>query len=276
MALAKAKSGWFYHKVIWRDMDGDGLLDILTARATKPIIGSGALPAVASQSPFLRRASFAPRSHPARAAGGELLWLKQPSSDPLKNVPWEEQVITSGPDVIVEVTDMDENDGTFEVWAAQFFTTPGLFLYRISDTNASVTGQRAVDTAMGAAEGVQAVDLDGDGKLELLTNSHLGGNGGAVYAFTIPEDLDNGEFGKHTLATGFKVSRPPPPFGRCNPRLTMEWNPPSPRAPRRRRSPSRASSRPLPASARPSARPGTPRSRSTFSSRATGRRAHTC
>lgn len=30
---------WFYHRVQWKDMNGDGLLDIVTCRAEKPIVG---------------------------------------------------------------------------------------------------------------------------------------------------------------------------------------------------------------------------------------------
>lgn len=162
-------------------------------------------------------------------AGGELLWLKQPASDPLTNVPWEEHVLTEGPDVIFETTDLDSTGNTFEVrqrlcarregrnptltldsrslqvWAAQFFTNPGLHLYRISTHNASVVSSVTVDHAMGAAEGVQAVDLNGDGRLELLANSHLGGAGGAVYAYELPDDITTGTVKRHTLASGFKV-----------------------------------------------------------------------
>lgn len=28
---------WFYHRVLWKDMDGDGNLDILTCRAREPV-----------------------------------------------------------------------------------------------------------------------------------------------------------------------------------------------------------------------------------------------
>lgn len=28
---------WFYHRVVWKDMDGDGDLDILTCRAREPV-----------------------------------------------------------------------------------------------------------------------------------------------------------------------------------------------------------------------------------------------
>ena len=29
---------WFYHRVHWQDMDGDGDLDIVTARAREPVV----------------------------------------------------------------------------------------------------------------------------------------------------------------------------------------------------------------------------------------------
>ncbi|CAG2220257.1 unnamed protein product [Mytilus edulis] len=32
---------WFYHRVVWKDMDLDGDLDILTCRAREPVIGIG-------------------------------------------------------------------------------------------------------------------------------------------------------------------------------------------------------------------------------------------
>lgn len=32
---------WFYHRVLWKDMDLDGDLDILTCRAREPVIGFG-------------------------------------------------------------------------------------------------------------------------------------------------------------------------------------------------------------------------------------------
>lgn len=40
VALATPKSDWFFHQVHWRDMNGDGRLDAVAARATKPIIGN--------------------------------------------------------------------------------------------------------------------------------------------------------------------------------------------------------------------------------------------
>lgn len=59
--LTTDKDGYFYHMVIWRDMNSDGRMDILTARVNKPVFGSSV---------------------------GELLWLEQPPSSPLLYVLW--------------------------------------------------------------------------------------------------------------------------------------------------------------------------------------------
>eukprot|EP01102_Stenamoeba_stenopodia_P003702 TRINITY_DN1385_c0_g1_i1.p2 TRINITY_DN1385_c0_g1~~TRINITY_DN1385_c0_g1_i1.p2 ORF type:complete len:228 (+),score=39.95 TRINITY_DN1385_c0_g1_i1:111-794(+) len=40
LKISTDKSGWFYHRTVFLDVDGDGLQDIITARATKPIFGS--------------------------------------------------------------------------------------------------------------------------------------------------------------------------------------------------------------------------------------------
>jgi hypothetical protein len=62
--------GWFYHKALLRDVDGDGFKDVIAARAFKPIFGTPA---------------------------GELVWMRQPPnvSNPLaaQYVPWKETVL---------------------------------------------------------------------------------------------------------------------------------------------------------------------------------------
>ena len=41
--ISTDKDGWFYHEVQWHDMNGDGRLDIVTARATAPSNPAGVL-----------------------------------------------------------------------------------------------------------------------------------------------------------------------------------------------------------------------------------------
>ena len=58
VGMAARAPGYFYHTAQWIDLNGDGKLDLVTARATTPLVGSGS---------------------------GELLWLEQPASDPVTN-----------------------------------------------------------------------------------------------------------------------------------------------------------------------------------------------
>lgn len=176
--LTSPKLGWFHHMVVWRDMNGDGRLDVLTARATKPIIGH---------------------------AGGELLWLEQPAENPLTSVPWKEHVIASGPDVIIIVADLNKNDNQFEVFACEFFSER-LSVLTISTTNATVTGTRDIDTTIGPAYDAILTDLNMDGSEDLLVTNHKGGNGGEVYAYEIPKDVLNGNYTKHLVANNFTVT----------------------------------------------------------------------
>ena len=176
--LTTPKTSWFYHMTRWRDMNGDGKLDLITARATKPIIGS---------------------------AGGQLLWLEQPQTDPLKNVPWEEHVLADGPDIIFTVADLDPADNVFEVFAAEFFSQK-LSVLTISSTNSTVIGSRDIDVTIGPADCVSVVDLNADGTEDLLVSNHEGDAGGSVYGYEIPQDVLGGSYTRHQIATDFPVT----------------------------------------------------------------------
>ena len=176
--LTSQKSSWFYGMVQWRDMNGDGRLDILTARATKPIFGK---------------------------SGGELLWLEQPPSDPLTSVPWEEHSLASGPDVDFLAVDLDPNDDHFEVFATEFFAQR-FTLLTISTKNSTVTNTRVIDDSIGSAYSVSMVDLNNDNRKELLVTNHLGNDGGSVFAYEVPDDPLTGEFKRHVLASNFTVT----------------------------------------------------------------------
>ena len=90
--ITTPKRYYFYHMVVWRDMNGDGLLDIVTARVNDPIL-------------------FGKPS-------GQLLWLEQPTSNPLDNVPWAEHSLADGPETVFVLTDLNPSDDQYEVFAA--------------------------------------------------------------------------------------------------------------------------------------------------------------
>lgn len=167
--------GYFYHMGTWIDLNGDGRKDFLTARSN------------------------------AKAGEGELVWFEHPAEG-LAATPWNEHVVTKGPDVGIEV----EVAGTWYkdevvVFATQFFDEK-LALYRVSTKDGTLVGQRTIDdTTILSAYSVTMVDLNGDGKKVLLTNNHeKDEKTNGVYAYTMPDDLMTGEFKKYTLASGFK------------------------------------------------------------------------
>ena len=172
------KESYFYHKVEWRDMNGDGKLDILTAHAKKPLFGSGQ---------------------------GQLVWLEQPKSDPLKAVPWKEHVLLDGPDIWFTSVDLNTSDSHFEVFVTEFFAEV-LSVVLISNKDPKVLTSRVIDPNIGPAFTVSVVDLNADGKQELLVSNHVSKAGGGVYAYEIPDDVIKGDFKKHTLAENFTVT----------------------------------------------------------------------
>lgn len=51
---------------------------------------------------------------------GELIWLENPGS--LSNTPWIEHKLADGPDVMINVAELDNDDSTIEIIAAEFFS----------------------------------------------------------------------------------------------------------------------------------------------------------
>ena len=177
--ITTPKRWYFYHMVVWRDMNGDGLLDVVTARVKDPIL-------------------FGKPS-------GELIWLEQPQSDTLNNMPWTEHSLTDGPETVFVLTDLDPSDDQYEVFASQFFTKH-LGLYVFGSQNNSLLYSRYLDETIGPAYMVEVVDLNNDGSQDLLVTNHVGDEGGSVFGYEVPSDLRDGDFKRHTLATGFKVT----------------------------------------------------------------------
>lgn len=172
--LTKPRSGWFYHRAIWRDMNGDGKLDIITARATKPIIG---------------------RSQ------GELLWLEQPATgDALSGTPWAEHTLANGPDVHFRVEDLN-NDGKEEIIATQFFSNTFAVLSPKGD---GTYVSREIEKIKGAFD-IEVADLNNDGKKDLLVTNHEAGGKGKVLAYEVPADLEKGVYVRHVLLDGIET-----------------------------------------------------------------------
>jgi len=226
----------FYHLVKWFDMDGDGLKDAITVRSGFKVAGAFCLP-----------------------APGEVVWFRNPGAALDPNVEWEEFVIAGFPtstfaaDISLDVADL-EGDGVPEIVGGHFFTE---FVSRTGDLVSiygAPVGQSWTDvdlisnparianlsTDNGPTFGVKFVDLNKDGKLDILVTNHQGDNcfpvtqdpiPGRVYALEQPAsgDIFNDAWPLHILKDNI---RPNPTFptptggpGRLAPGLAQEMWP---------------------------------------------------
>ena len=168
------KSGWWYHRAVWRDMNQDGRRDIITARANKPFFGSGK---------------------------GHLVWLEQPSVNPDSSV-WTEHEIAAGPDVNFQVVDLNGN-GQEEIVATEFFAQKLSLHWQTS----SGWQSRVIDDTLGSAFDVQLADLNNDGDVELLVTNHESDDEAAVFAYEVPGDIYNDTWVRHTLIDGIPTNK---------------------------------------------------------------------
>jgi hypothetical protein len=72
-------------------MNGDGRLDYVTARSN------------------------------AKANQGELIWLEHPEEG-LQKTPWNEHLITQGPDVMFELHEFSAYPDSYIIFSAEFFS----------------------------------------------------------------------------------------------------------------------------------------------------------
>jgi hypothetical protein len=64
---------------------------------------------------------------------------------------------------------------------------------------------RVIDTAIDQAYSVKYLDINGDGKFELMVNNHETDNTKAgIFLYDVPADIFSGNFTKRTIANGFK------------------------------------------------------------------------
>ncbi|CAF0836564.1 unnamed protein product, partial [Didymodactylos carnosus] len=175
----EAKS-WFYHDATFRDMDLDGYVDIVTARAHVPIVGS---------------------------AVGELIWLKNPGQNFSQN-DWSINYIADGPDIHVKFTQLTVGERRYDVLFTHSYFNQKLQIYWSEEEHGSWNdstkiSKRDIDGDQGFFD-ITLTDLNGDSHVELLVPCNDVKNGSLV-VYEIPtEDFRTGEFVKHVLASNFK------------------------------------------------------------------------
>ena len=78
-------------------------------------------------------------------------------------------------------------------------------MYEICKNTGQLLNVRLIDDRIDSAYSVKYVDIDHDGKEELLVNNHENDNSkAAVFLYDVPEDLHEGQFVKSVIASGFK------------------------------------------------------------------------
>ena len=153
--LTKPKEGWFYHRAIYLELPTPKghVRGILTARATKPILGKGE---------------------------GELVFLPLPlnyertwRNDEVESKYLDEVVLAYGPDVMFEVFDLNPLDDTLQVIAAHFFNNKlSIHTLRGSDyfPFVEVIHSEEIDTE-GKPYGLCLANLDAESSVSISTKS---------------------------------------------------------------------------------------------------------
>lgn len=168
--LTQDKKGWFYHKAIPFDLKNDGNVGVLTARSNKSMTSFG-------------------------ASAGELVWLEKPEK---KGEPWKEHLLMNGPDVHFDMTDLD-GDGKKEIVAGEFFNDRLSYIWQEDGK----FNRRVFDKGLKNPFDVEFVDINNDGKKEILVTNHT--TKGSVFVYEIPEDPKKGDFVKHEIASNLKT-----------------------------------------------------------------------
>jgi len=173
-----------YHRVLWKDMDGDGDLDAVTARFHNAN----------------KEQSFA--------------WLENPG---LPVDGWKQhEIYKNGPDVSFRNVQLKSNSVDMDC-----FVTAELWHERAAVYCVPINAQggwnnpdniktRVIDDSVGQAFDLLIEDFDNDGRVDFLLtafNNSRDAMTGNVFIYQIPDDLFEGEWVRHVIADQFVPSK---------------------------------------------------------------------
>ncbi len=173
---------WFYHRVKFVDINGDGSADdLITCRTYKPIFGSTQTELVA----FI---------------------LDNKSQTFVENV-----IMKGGCDIFFDIVDLDK-DGRFEIVAAGFFISQLNIIYSDEKTNSFLNGNAkmiTIDSNAGQLFDIKVEDLDSDNQLEILATNHQGNSNkikGALFYYKLKgSNYRNSTWEKFMIYENFPV-----------------------------------------------------------------------
>jgi hypothetical protein len=187
--------GYFYHQAVFYDVNQDGQMDILTCRANKGFTSAGK---------------------------GDLTWLEPVNRlKPLGK--WKETVIGKGCDTLFRFEDIN-GDGKIDILAPEFWGKK-LTLIQSPDGRFDIYKNLVITTIasdIGSPFDAEFVDVNGDGKKDVLVTNHESDGKGAVFVYEVPADVKQ-PWPKHVIAKDFPVLISGP--GQASPGAALAFHP---------------------------------------------------
>lgn len=204
----KGMTGYFWHEAAQTDLDGDGLLDIVTTSAqTQDLVNN-------PQNPL---------GSPSAATKLRVEWHRNLGGGRFEF----HQLATGVGGVFIKLHDVD-GDGDQDILLTQFFGPPQLpsvlWLEQTSRPSAAngyagAWQQHTIDSTIGLGYHMELVDLNHDGRIDLVVGAHnhqdntalVDANGERIlpglYWFEIPADpRRSSQWTKHTISQSFRVT----------------------------------------------------------------------